>query len=71
MTEGQARNLSFPINADQARIPGHRVFLSTVGRILHRTPDTGQDHPHIRHAYASTTAIYTSVSDDYRNTLLG
>jgi hypothetical protein len=37
------------------------VFLSTVGRILHRTPDNGQDHPHIRHESLATTAIYVDV----------
>jgi hypothetical protein len=70
MTQRQGRNLGPPIDTDQARTPGHRTFLSTVGRILHRTPDTGQDHPHIRHRFQSTTAIYTGVSGDYMNTMM-
>ncbi|HEY5115866.1 MAG TPA: hypothetical protein VIJ00_10110 [Nakamurella sp.] len=46
------------------------MFLSTVGRILHGTPDNGQDHPHIRHSWASTTAVYTQVGADAKNRML-
>ncbi len=28
------------------------------------------DHPHIKHSWGSTTAIYCSVSDDYKNRIM-
>ena len=70
MTQPQGRNLRSPIDTDQARTPRHRVFLSTVGRILHRTPDNGQDHPHIRHDRSRPPRSTHGVSGDYMNTMM-
>lgn len=28
------------------------------------------DHPHIKHAWGSTTALYTGVSTDFKNRVL-
>jgi len=70
MTDGQYGYIVATINTGEARIPGHGPFLSEVCRILHSNYGTRRDNPHIRHSYASTTAIYTSVSNDFKTKTL-
>jgi hypothetical protein len=69
MPKGEHGEIGSLINSDETRVPGHRRFLSRSCHILHPS-ETVPDHPHIRHAYASTTAIYASVSNDFKNKTL-
>ena len=68
LDRGTASSVS---GADETGRPGHGLSFRRVGKgSWIPAPRGSRIHPHIKHSYASTTAVYTTVGSDYKNRML-